>query len=195
MPTASPSATFSGRRPSRPRTAPLAIAMTSGDSRPKIRFSSHPNSAIRRTLLRMRYQSGLGSAAPLLIVVATSAGAYSTAPISAPAPAPTPSIASPTTAPDAPPRAAPQMSPSRRCPERLRLRRAGSGFPMARDSRGDLLSAQGPAECFLLPDADVHVVVVLREHLHHAGRAGQAGVRTDEHLCRAGPDEAVQDVL
>jgi hypothetical protein len=38
----------------------------------------------------MRYQSGFGSAGPRLILVITSAGAYSAAPIRAPRPAPTP---------------------------------------------------------------------------------------------------------
>jgi hypothetical protein len=37
----------------------------------------------------------------------------------------------------------------------------------------------------------VHVVVVVGEHSQHARRAGQAGVRTDEQLDRAGSGEAV----
>ena len=69
------------------------------------------------------------AAAPLLMVVITSAGAYTAAPTTAPTPAPTPSIAAPSTAPDAAPRAIPQTAASRSWPERLRLRRSGSAMP------------------------------------------------------------------
>jgi len=74
----------------------------------------------------MRCQSGFGSAAPVVMLVITSAGAYSAAPIKAPTPAPTPSIPSPITAPEAAPTAVPQISASSTRPERLRLRRSGS---------------------------------------------------------------------
>src|SRR5829696_3585662 len=94
----------------------------------------------------MRCQSGLISPAPLLIVVITSAGAYTAAPTAAPTPAPIPSIAAPSTAPEAAPSAIPQTAASRSWPEGLRLRRSGSAIPgsiAAADNRdqGDLLGA------------------------------------------------------
>src|SRR3954470_19662535 len=89
-----------------------------------MRPSTHPNTAISSALLRMRCQSGCGSATPLLKLENASAGVYSTAPATAPAAAPMSSIASPMTAPDAAPSAAPQIRASARRPDRLRLRRS-----------------------------------------------------------------------
>ncbi|MEA3191611.1 MAG: Phage integrase, N-terminal SAM-like domain [Thermoplasmata archaeon] len=90
-------------------------------------------------LLRMRCHSGLTSAAPRVRLVTTSAGAYTSSPVSAPTPAPTPSIAAPSTAPDAAPNAAPHTSASSNRPVRLRLRR--SALPMM----GSIAAPPSPA--------------------------------------------------
>ena len=75
--------------------------------------------------------------------------------------------------------------------ERLRLSRRAGDDHATKAASWDPSAGEG----YLRRDPDVNVVVVLRDHLHHVGRAGQAGARTDEHLGRAGPDEAIHEVL
>src|SRR5918994_2471321 len=126
-------------------------------------------------LLRMRCQSGFGSAGPFLMVVIASAGAYSAAPIRAPTPAPTPLIASPSTAPDAAPRGTPQISPSRTWPERLRLRRSGS--PMI----GSIAAFQRSPRGTTSWSYSSQPLISYDQRDGAKGRGGQLGAREGSH--------------